>query len=675
MNLCETYLLERGLSLDFAAQNGVELDLAPDEHRVRERLGDGCVPIWRLAQQIIWFSNYDAKGVCTSCWARPLPTLRERKFLRPIGDHSSPYIPRSVYGMRASVPLVITEGPVKALALAQAGLASAGVCGVWCSDKKLDDGKLTLSTELRDLGPRGRNVYICFDADAASNVNVRHASIRLFFLLSAAGAEVFQLTSWQESQAKGIDDYLVVEVNRGRSAQDILRELITQAQPFVASLKKSDLESVESEFGKVSLSAAQRDQLCSQLGKPLGVRTTTLRTIAAEKQDLTRGISFPDFEPWPEEVSGDALIQDMIDLIRRHIVLSDYGVFTAALWSLLCWFVDSEKIDTLPFLCISSPDKRCGKSRLQTVLEWFVPRALSTSNISAAAVYRTIEAHHPTLLMDEADTYAKENEELRGVLNSGHTREKAFVIRCHPTTLEPERFNVWCPKSLALIGDLPGTLADRSIVIPMERKKRAEKVKPLRATEGAQRKEIHRKILRWYEDNWHKMEVLDAPTAEEISDRDADNWLPVLQVAKLLGSKWYSDAFTTMRRLNPSQGEREDQANPTIPLLIRLSRIFQEAVRNSDPMLLPVKEDFLIATTELLVKLNADKEAPWADWRKGEGLSQEKLASLLRPFKVSSVQKRVGPDRVVRGYLKSQLQPIFDRYAPPDPEPETEPES
>src|SRR5262249_49358328 len=71
------------------------------------------------------------------------------------GDHSSPYIPRSVYGMRAGVPLVITEGPIKALVLTQAGVAAAGLRGVWCSDKKTDDGKLTLSTELRELGPRG----------------------------------------------------------------------------------------------------------------------------------------------------------------------------------------------------------------------------------------------------------------------------------------------------------------------------------------------------------------------------------------------------------------------------------------------------------------------------------------------------------------------------------------
>jgi hypothetical protein len=99
-----------------------------------------------------------------------------------------------------------------------------------------------------------------------------------------------------------------------------------------------------------------------------------------------------------------------------------------------------------------------------------------------------IEACCPTLLLDKADTFVDGNEELRGILNSGHTRDQAYVIRCNPVTLKPERFSVWCPKSIALIGSLPGTLADRSIEIRMERKTRGQKVSPLRATLPEKRK-------------------------------------------------------------------------------------------------------------------------------------------------------------------------------------------
>ena len=54
---------------------------------------------------------------------------------------------------------------------------------------------------------------------------------------------------------------------------------------------------------------------------------------------------------------------------------------------------------------------------------------LSTSNTTAAAIFRTIEAARPTLLIDEADTFLTNNEEIRGVLNSGHRRSGAFVLR------------------------------------------------------------------------------------------------------------------------------------------------------------------------------------------------------------------------------------------------------
>jgi putative DNA primase/helicase len=457
------------------------------------------------------------------------------------------------------------------------------------------------------------------------------------------------------------------------TAQAILQMLVNDAQPFIETFSKTkaDLDAVECELEKVALASLHREQLCHELHRKLGVKIDMLRAIGREAETIGRGISFVQVDPWPEAVRGDVLVEGMMNIVRLHIVLGNYGIFTVVLWALLCSFVDSDKIDTLPFLALMSPDMRCGKTRLQTVLEWFVPRPLSTSNISAAAVYRIIEEFHPTLLMDEVDTYAKGDDALRGVLNAGHTRAKAYVIRWNSVTMKPESFNVWCPKCFALIGKLPRTWADRSIIVHMERKKRSEKVKPLRATDLVQREQIMRKIVRWHQDNVDKLEVLDASTTEEISDREADNWLPLLQVAKLLGPKSYANALMAERKLNPSQGEREDQENPTIPLLVRLRRIFQEAKAEKDSILLHVdEEDLLIGTNDLLKVLNADKEAPWADERNGQGLSAKKLANLLAPFNVISVQKKVGNIRP-KGYLLSHLQRIFDRYAPPDSEPET----
>jgi hypothetical protein len=49
-------------------------------------------------------------------------------------------------------------------------------------------------------------------------------------------------------------------------------------------------------------------------------------------------------------------------------------------------------------------------------------RSALASNISPAAIFRYVEASHPTLLIDEAETFVTGNEEVRGILNSGLPR-------------------------------------------------------------------------------------------------------------------------------------------------------------------------------------------------------------------------------------------------------------
>ncbi len=272
VNLASDYLLQRGLQLETAFGNGVEIDAAPQRDIIVERLGKGCVPLWNLAQEIVWFRVRNLAGATLSWIARPLPTLNgSPKFVAAAGGTGPPFITKTAYGSigKTKLPLIITEGPVRALVLAQAGFAAAGLNGVWCAQEATPQGKLVLRAELVNLGLRGRKVYTAFDADVASKPDVRHASIRLFFLLSVAGAEVFQLTSWDEGQAKGIDDYLVAEIRDDpqRGPADIIKMLLADAQPFIGSFSKGkvDLDAVESELKKVHLSTLYRDQICKDL--------------------------------------------------------------------------------------------------------------------------------------------------------------------------------------------------------------------------------------------------------------------------------------------------------------------------------------------------------------------------------------------------------------------------
>jgi putative DNA primase/helicase len=55
-------------------------------------------------------------------------------------------------------------------------------------------------------------------------------------------------------------------------------------------------------------------------------------------------------------------------------------------------------------------------------------------------MFRAIAAWTPTLLIDEADSFARDNEELRGVLNSGHTRTRHLFFARPATSMSPGSF-------------------------------------------------------------------------------------------------------------------------------------------------------------------------------------------------------------------------------------------
>ena len=110
-----------------------------------------------------------------------------------------------------------------------------------------------------------------------------------------------------------------------------------------------------------------------------------------------------------------------------------------------------------------------------------VPRALASSSITPASIFRVIEAAQPTLLIDEGDRLDEKNKpELVAIVNSSHCRADAIVIRTVGDDHEPAAFSTWAPIMIWAIGKLPSTWVDRSIVIPMRRRTKDEAVERMR---------------------------------------------------------------------------------------------------------------------------------------------------------------------------------------------------
>ena len=51
------------------------------------------------------------------------------------------------------------------------------------------------------------------------------------------------------------------------------------------------------------------------------------------------------------------------------------------------------------------------------------------SSITSSAIFRAVNEWRPTLIVDEADTFGKDDEELAGIINAGHRKRSAIVIR------------------------------------------------------------------------------------------------------------------------------------------------------------------------------------------------------------------------------------------------------
>jgi hypothetical protein len=245
-----------------------------------------------------------------------------------------------------------------------------------------------------------------------------------------------------------------------------------------------------------------------------------------------------DPEPWPEAVTTAALLDEIVSIYQRFVILPDHAAEALALWAIHSYVFEHGEIS--PILALISPEKRCGKSTTLHLADNLTRRALVTSNVTAAALFRVIEDFKPTLLIDEFDSISnpERKEDLRNILNAGHNR-KGRAIRCDGEDNKPKAFCVFSPKMVAAIGDLPETLMDRAIKIQMRRKLPNETVERLRRFDAM---ETRRRCVRWARDNAASIATAKPILPPELNDRAADNWEPLLAIAELAGEDWRNRA-------------------------------------------------------------------------------------------------------------------------------------
>lgn len=401
------------------------------------------------------------------------------------------------------------------------------------------------------------------------------------------------------------------------------------------------------EYDKVRVAEAER----------MGIRTPTLDKQVEPKQRKAEGetpsgrpVLLVDHKPWLEPVATDTLLDELVAAIQRHLIVPPSAIDAVSLWIVHTWIY--ERFDYTPRLAITSPTKRCGKSTLLDVLRATCRRTLKADNISASGIFRTVESLAPlTLLIDEADSFLVENDELRGVLNSGFERSGA-VIRVVETRGEhqPVQFATFAPVALAAIGTLPGTLADRSVPIRLERKAAADVVTKLR--EGRSRatlSDLGRKIARWSGDHGGNLSTNPAIPAA-MGDREGDICVPLLAIADHAGMAWAARGRRALLALFSLAADAETSAENGVLLLGDVRTIFQERGAERIP------------SVDLCEALGKMETRPWPEWKTGKPITPTQIARVLKPFKVYPGTYRPPGGAPVKGYQCDHFAEAWERY-------------
>jgi hypothetical protein len=394
----------------------------------------------------------------------------------------------------------------------------------------------------------------------------------------------------------------------------------------------------------------------------LGIRVGTLDEVVARHRppsadDDKQGtaLTFAALDPWPEPVVGEELLPAIEAAIRQYVIMTEQQALAVALWIMHAHA--HEVAEHLPRLHPQSPIRRCGKTTLLKVIAATVPKPIHTENLSVAVLFRIVEMHLPTLMIDEVDAIFKtdakgatSNEDMRAMLNAGH-EHRGKVYRTVGDDYEPRGFQVGCPTVIAGIGNLPSTLEDRSITIMLQRRLRSEKIERFRKKKTGHLTVLGRKAARWFVDNRDALDGADPALPEELNDRAQDNWRQLIAIADLCSKELGQRARVAAVAI-AEKGVADDAAVMALADTAALLEKNQKVNPNIKGLW----------SEKIVEYFNSLNDRPWKTWARGNPMTQNSLTRLLKPFLGGTVDIRFGKD-VKKGYHASVIIDAHARYA------------
>lgn len=520
-----------------------------------------------------------------------LQSARDRSFL-----YFAPGCKDSLSDKTALVIFVESEKAV--LALTDAGKRLGrnwlviGTSGVWSWKGRIGKVPTSNGQTVDEHGPlpdfglvswEGREAIILFDSNTATNSKVRTARWKLAEELVGRGASVKLGNLPALKSVNGPDDLLGVT-----GIDSIVAEVLDTAATFAETARKEALAAIDQielkttpvqleELAELKRTLAaiedkdNRDLLISRaaqilrgaiakgdLQKQVQAGRSLLLAQRAETKEHARLAALKN-----KAVNRVELARDLEKFFSERLYLP----VGAAL--ILTFFAENtyvyESFDTTPYVCLESATPECGKTTVERLLNAVCCRPQLASSITEAVLFRLVDACHPTLLLDEAESLegrSERAEALRSICNEGYKKGGA-VARCEGEEREIRWFDVFSPKVFATIGGLSGTLLSRSIVIHMERAPRnlvrkstrlrslERDAKLLRETLEAYGLQVREALVQRYEAE------PDEGYWPQITDREAEIWGPLLMHARLAGPELEAELLRVIEVFSKSKREIE----------------------------------------------------------------------------------------------------------------------
>lgn len=453
------------------------------------------------------------------------------------------------------------------------------------------------------------------------------------------------------------------ETNLRRALFDWADQLLDQigiTQKVAAAKSLDDLQHVEFDANSIDVMFAIRAAMSPATGKVAKhfenmsedklkriIRARFNHLVHERKRKLERIDTNTQYDP-------DICLPDLIAaVLSEYIDVDEHDAVAITLWTAFSHVYDQFSIS--PRLVLKSPEPGCGKSSLLDLLVLLCARGVRWDAGTAAAMFRCIDADHPSLMIDEVDCLDLAGT-IEQVMRSGH-RKGGFVTR-HLDGAN-KYFATHGVMALAIVEKkLSEALLDRGVIIELKKTMR----KDLRDIDDQKHideavKPIYRQICAWARTKPKLNLQPDLP--EKLHNRRANNWKTLISIADCFGEVWGKKArAATLASLRIKKQE------PAHRMLVSFKRVFDDVLKDDRGRV----DDIIKALHDL-------HDAPWNEYcgRNGTGaphkICDAEVTQLLARYGIHpgtvwpKGRKKGDKSKSFRGYMRSWFEDAWARYA------------